>query len=279
MSNLINDGNDANIKQPSVKAYFFSNAQITVEYSEFLPTQFLSDRINQELADLSFFCPDQARINTSFNWINDACRVEVTVTHNLRAFHAESTKVNPVEALSEAVHHLKNEIREWRKERYGDDAAYKRDLKIGKKAMMSDPNSNLKVLLVDDDPISVKLIETCFRQQGCETMITTSGADAVRSLEKMDCDLLVLDWLMPDISGQDVIRKSAKNLAGRDHVKIPVLTYSVYGNQEIEFPQTEHFTRLGHIKKTMPYKNLKDKAIETLDRIKKAKQDMFKNLT
>lgn len=275
MRSLINNRS----RHPAVKSYHFSNAQITVEYSDFLPTQFLSDKINQELTDLSFFCPDQSKVNASFNWTNDACRVDLRVIHNLRTFHADASKVNPTEALASAIRNIKSEIRIWRKDRYGDGATYLSDLKIGKKSLTATDVSHLKVLLVDDDPISVKLIETCFRQQGCETMITTSGMDAVRSLEKMDCDLLVLDWLMPDISGRDVILKTAQNLDGRDHVKIPVLTYSVYGNQDIEFPQTEHFTRLGHIKKSMPYKHVKNKTIETLDRIKKDKQDVLKNLT
>lgn len=261
----------------------FNNSQIIIEYSDILPTQFLSEKINELLNEFLLFCPDQSKIRTSFNWNFEQWTVATQVAHNLKSFSAEAIKMNPFDALKEAIEKIKSEIREWRKIRYGRDASYIRDLKVVKD-YNSQPDQKLKVLLIDDDPITVKLIESCFRQQGCDTMIATNGTDAVRMFENMNYDLIVLDWVMPDLNGEEVIKQGEQSinqslLEGEDFIKIPVLTYSAHGFQDINFPETTHFTQLGHIKKTTTYKRLRSKTNIILNRVKKLKFSNIENQT
>ena len=253
----------------------FNNSQIIIEYSDILPTQFLSEKINGLLNEFLLFCPDQSKIRTSFNWDLEQWNVTTEVNHNLKSFYAEAIKINPFDALKDAIEKLKTEIRDWRKDRYGSDATYSRDLKVVK-GHGQHADSKIKVLLIDDDPITVKLIESCFRQQGCDTMIATNGVDAVRMFENMNYDLIVLDWIMPDLNGEEVIKQGEQNInhsmvSGEDFVKIPVLTYSAHGYQDINFPETTHFTQLGHIKKTTTYKRLRNKTNVIVNRVKKLK--------
>lgn len=249
---------------------FFSNSQIVIECSDYLPTQFLSEKINAQLNDFLFFCPDKSKIKTSFNWCDDVCEVGLEVLHHLKSFSAKTTKVSPFEALKESIDKLKSEIRNWRMNRYGAEATYNSELKIAQKTD-SNRGSKIKVLFIDDDPITVKLIESCFRSQGCDTMVTTNGNDAIRLFENMNYDLIVLDWLMPNLTGADVLREGEHYLMGKSSSKIPVLTYSVNDSSQITFPDTKHFLRLGHIRKTTSYKRLKDKTGLILTDIKKQK--------
>ena len=66
----------------------------------------------------------------------------------------------------------------------------------------------MKVLLVDDDPVSRLLLVPLLDKWGCEVEVAQDGASAWAALQAPECPRLVLmDWMMPGFSGVEVCRK------------------------------------------------------------------------
>lgn len=63
------------------------------------------------------------------------------------------------------------------------------------------------ILIVDDDPDNFDVIDTLLIDQGYELHYADSGYKAIANLEMFQADLLLLDVMMPGISGIDVCRQ------------------------------------------------------------------------
>ncbi len=70
-----------------------------------------------------------------------------------------------------------------------------------------------KILVVDDEPDSLQLINDFLVREGYETILIESGLEALELLPQVHPDLVILDVVMPDINGLDVIRKIRRNPA------------------------------------------------------------------
>jgi len=57
------------------------------------------------------------------------------------------------------------------------------------------------VLLVDDDPGVLKLLELTFRKQGYGTVTAANGLEALRRIEETAPDLIITDVAMPELDG------------------------------------------------------------------------------
>src|SRR4051812_38935830 len=78
--------------------------------------------------------------------------------------------------------------------------------------------SPLRVLIVDDEPNIADLVALALRYEGWETVIAHSGNRAVRAAKAEQPDALVLDVMLPDFDGLEVLRRV------RDHLPdVPVL--------------------------------------------------------
>ncbi|MEW6717942.1 MAG: response regulator [Chloroflexota bacterium] len=67
-------------------------------------------------------------------------------------------------------------------------------------------SKNAHVLIVDDDPDTLSLLSLTLRSSGYEVTKAISGASAIAFIENNDYDLIILDLMMPEISGFDVLR-------------------------------------------------------------------------
>ena len=65
----------------------------------------------------------------------------------------------------------------------------------------------MQVLLVDDDPTIVRLLELNFRLAGFSVHSVTSGEDALAEAEQDPPDAVVLDVMMPGLDGIEVCRR------------------------------------------------------------------------
>lgn len=95
---------------------------------------------------------------------------------------------------------------------------------------MSDP-TQLRVLLVDDEPSYVKVVSLGLREQyGMAVLVASSGQEAINMLqsEKDGFDVVVLDYLMPGLTGSDVLR-----WMNRFGVETPVLVLTAAGSETI----------------------------------------------
>ena len=63
------------------------------------------------------------------------------------------------------------------------------------------------ILIVDDDPRNRKLEEALLRAEGYEVRSAESGHVAIAALANGPPDLILLDLMMPDMDGFEVIRR------------------------------------------------------------------------
>lgn len=64
-----------------------------------------------------------------------------------------------------------------------------------------------KILIVDDNPQNIELLETHLAIAGYETITSATGGDAVKRAKKDQPDIILLDIMMPDIDGYEVCRQ------------------------------------------------------------------------
>ncbi len=67
--------------------------------------------------------------------------------------------------------------------------------------------SALRVLVVDDEQSLTELLSMALRYEGWEVRTATGGLAAVRAAEEFRPDAVVLDVMMPDIDGLEVLRR------------------------------------------------------------------------
>jgi len=63
------------------------------------------------------------------------------------------------------------------------------------------------ILLVEDDPFLIDIYTTKFKEAGFRVEVASDGADALRKLNEEKFDLLVLDIVLPQIDGWEILRK------------------------------------------------------------------------
>jgi two-component system cell cycle response regulator len=70
-----------------------------------------------------------------------------------------------------------------------------------------------RILVVDDVPANVKLLEARLSAEYFHVLTASSGADALKICERAGCDMILLDVMMPDIDGFEVCRRLKSNPA------------------------------------------------------------------
>ncbi|SHN37018.1 response regulator transcription factor [Cryptosporangium aurantiacum] len=75
-----------------------------------------------------------------------------------------------------------------------------------------------RLLVVDDEPNIVELLDTSLSYAGFEVMTATTGREAVAATSEFTPDLIVLDVMLPDMDGFEVLR-----LLRGTGARIPVL--------------------------------------------------------
>ncbi|MBW1856942.1 MAG: response regulator [Deltaproteobacteria bacterium] len=81
-----------------------------------------------------------------------------------------------------------------------------------------------KILVVDDDILVLEALEELLKSSGYEVRVATRGQEALEILEKEHFDLLILDVVMPKMTGFDVCREVRKRDDEMSTVKIIMLT-------------------------------------------------------
>ena len=80
------------------------------------------------------------------------------------------------------------------------------------------PESSARVLVVDDEPNITDLVALALRYEGFSVEKAGSGRAALSAVQKFKPDLVILDVMLPDLSGLDVMKRLTSE--GR---KVPVI--------------------------------------------------------
>ncbi|MBS0236229.1 MAG: response regulator transcription factor [Proteobacteria bacterium] len=79
----------------------------------------------------------------------------------------------------------------------------------------------MRVLLIEDDPAVAKMVELTLASEGIVCDIGELGQDCIEMSKSADYDLIIMDLMLPDMSGQDVLRQLQERQS-----KVPVLILS-----------------------------------------------------
>jgi DNA-binding response OmpR family regulator len=80
-----------------------------------------------------------------------------------------------------------------------------------------------KVLIADDEPNIVAAIEFLLKQRGYDVYTAADGGEALRTVERVVPDLVVLDVMMPQTSGYEVCQTIRRRAEWR-HIKVLMLS-------------------------------------------------------
>lgn len=80
-----------------------------------------------------------------------------------------------------------------------------------------------RILIVDDDLQTLKLIGLMLERRGHEIVAARDGGQALLKARTEAPDLIILDMMMPDMSGQEVCRQLRRDPATRD---LPILMFT-----------------------------------------------------
>jgi len=86
-----------------------------------------------------------------------------------------------------------------------------------------------KVVIIEDDPLLQKVYSTRLKADGHQVFIASNGKKGLQMVKKELPQVVLLDIMMPRISGLDVLKQLKSNSATAE---IPVLVYSNLGKQE-----------------------------------------------
>ncbi len=87
---------------------------------------------------------------------------------------------------------------------------------------MADATPSPRVLIADDNPQGVELLEAYLSGTGYETQIAYDGEETLRKVADWHPDLLLLDVMMPKISGFEVCKRLRANPATANIVVLMV---------------------------------------------------------
>lgn len=78
----------------------------------------------------------------------------------------------------------------------------------------------IKVLVVDDEQAILRFISILLKHYGFEAITTTNGLDAITLIKDKQPDVVLLDILMPELSGHEVFERI------RSFSQVPVIAFS-----------------------------------------------------
>ena len=84
------------------------------------------------------------------------------------------------------------------------------------------------VLIVEDEPAQTELLRYNFDKTGFRTITATDGEEGVLLARERRPDLIVLDWMLPELSGIEVCRQLKRDAEVR---QIPIMMLTARGEE------------------------------------------------
>jgi len=88
-------------------------------------------------------------------------------------------------------------------------------------------SDNKKVLFVEDDNLIVKIYKVRLELEGYEVIHAEDGKEGLKKFLDEQPDLIVLDIMIPKLSGVDVLKKIREQ-----NKEVPIIIYSVLHDKE-----------------------------------------------
>jgi two-component system, OmpR family, alkaline phosphatase synthesis response regulator PhoP len=85
---------------------------------------------------------------------------------------------------------------------------------------MSEGNQKSRILIVDDNPANAELLQAYLAAPELDISIASSGGEALAAVDRREPDIILLDVMMPGMSGYEVCRAIKSHHTRRD---IPII--------------------------------------------------------
>ncbi len=108
----------------------------------------------------------------------------------------------------------------------------------------------MKILVIDDSTINNILLQDFLENNGFNVLTALSGYEALDIIENQTPDLILLDLMMPGISGFDVLR-----IIRRRKLMVPTIIVSAYNDIE-KIKTAKKLGACNHLKKPIDFNHL-----------------------
>ncbi|USG62957.1 phosphate regulon transcriptional regulator PhoB [Sneathiella marina] len=86
----------------------------------------------------------------------------------------------------------------------------------------------MKIMVVEDEPAMVELLQYNLESEGFDVVSATDGEEALLVLEEEKPEMLLLDWMIPKISGIEICRRLRRDPV---HRNLPVIIITARGEE------------------------------------------------
>ena len=88
---------------------------------------------------------------------------------------------------------------------------------------------NGKIFIIEDEPSIIQLVQHNLEKNGFIVLSSVNGNDGLKELKKFHPDLLLLDWMLPDLSGIDICKNIRKDNSFKD---LPIIMLTAKGEED-----------------------------------------------
>jgi two-component system sensor histidine kinase ChiS len=99
---------------------------------------------------------------------------------------------------------------------------------LEQKTLPANPDGPL-LMVADDEPVNLRILESFLRLEGYRVITLKSGLDTLAAIEKEKPDLLLLDIMMPGMSGYEVCENLRQDF---DHAALPIIMLTALNQTE-----------------------------------------------
>ena len=88
---------------------------------------------------------------------------------------------------------------------------------------------NGKIFIIEDEPSIIQLVQHNLEKNGFIVSSSLNGNDGLKELKKFQPDLLLLDWMVPDLTGIEICKNIRKDNSFKN---LPVIMLTAKGEEE-----------------------------------------------
>jgi len=97
-----------------------------------------------------------------------------------------------------------------------------------------------RILLVDDDPAILRLLDVNFRMEGFDVDAASHGEDALAVVARTTPDVIVLDLMLPGMDGREILQRLRADPATAE---VPVIFLTARGRDDVAAGEAERYVQ------------------------------------
>jgi two-component system phosphate regulon response regulator PhoB len=86
-----------------------------------------------------------------------------------------------------------------------------------------------KIFIIEDEPSIIQLVQHNLEKEGFIVSSSINGNNGLKELKKFEPNLLLLDWMLPDLSGVEICKNIRKDIKLKS---LPIIMLTAKGEEE-----------------------------------------------